>query len=582
MVAPLVSTRQRRGRHVGLAALGLAVLLGVGARFAQLGGHPIWHDEVYTRIFAAGYSGPEWASVLYTGVPLSPDDLLRFQHTDPALGALDTMAGLARDEPQHPPLYYVLARAWMGLVGDGIGALRALSALMSLLALWALWRLMGRWSSSAGRTDPDRTGPDRTGPGRADPEPAEPDRADLERGRRRQVLAVALLSLSPFFVIYAGEAREYALWSVWVLTSHGALLRALDGAQAAESIAKTAKRWLPYALLTALGLYTCFSHATVILAQILCVAVVARGRLNRTSLGAASALAFAALLFLPWALQLWAHLDAFRASMDWSRAIVVPTGELLRTLAQNLCRPILDLSDALQTPWQLAAVAVCLALLVAATTAFARHGPAGVRTLVLGQLALPVALLLLPDLLTGGIRSMSTRYLLPSLLMVVALVAWWLAGLRRPALRRALTAAVLGVAALGTLRAVRTPVPWTRALSAALPAVAAELNAQDSPLVVADRERHHPGNLMALANLLGPQVRLILLDHPQREALIERLNAGPSAGDAPWLAEVPPGVAVYLFSPIPQLRAAVETATGRPTRAVVHDLFVELWRVTRD
>ena len=32
--------------------------------------------------------------------------------------------GLARLDPQHPPLYYVLARLWVGLFGMGTGALR--------------------------------------------------------------------------------------------------------------------------------------------------------------------------------------------------------------------------------------------------------------------------------------------------------------------------------------------------------------------------------------------------------------------------------------------------------------------------
>jgi uncharacterized membrane protein len=539
-----------------LAGLVLAVIFGVWARFAQIGSQPIWHDEVYTRIFAAGYSGPEWGAALYTGGELHAHDLLRFQQTDPARGALDTMAGLARDEPQHPPLYYVLGRAWMSLVGDSLGALRALSALLSLAALAAMWWLMGALRL---RTD---------------------TALEADRARHRQRgLAVALLSVSPFFVIYAGEAREYALWSVWVLASHGALLRALSGAQDAEIIAKAVRRWAPYSLLTALGLYTCFSHATVILAQILCVVVVARGRLNRSSLGAVGALTVSALLFLPWAAQLYTHLDAFRASMDWSRAIVVPHAELLRTLAQNLCRPLLDVSDGLDGISAWVGVSVCLGLLATAVAGFARRGPPGARALLLAQMAVPVALLLLPDLLTGGIRSMSTRYLLPSLLMVVLVVAWWLAGLRRRALRWGLWAVVVAVAAVGSVRAVRTPVPWTRALSAALPAVASELNAQADPLVVGDRERHHPGNLMALANQVGPRVRFVLLDHPQRESLIAVLNARAAAGVSGLQGVLPAAGALYLYSPIPQLRMAVEAATGAPGTAVVQDLFAALWRM---
>ncbi|MFH1468349.1 MAG: hypothetical protein ABIO70_28430 [Pseudomonadota bacterium] len=49
---------------------------------------------------------------------------------------------LAADEPQHPPAYYLLARGWVGLFGDGIRALRVLSVLIPLLGLPALWWLV--------------------------------------------------------------------------------------------------------------------------------------------------------------------------------------------------------------------------------------------------------------------------------------------------------------------------------------------------------------------------------------------------------------------------------------------------------
>lgn len=38
---------------------------------------------------------------------------------------------------------------------------------------------------------------------------------------------MALIAVSPFHVLYAQEAREYSLWTVTILLSSAALLRAM-------------------------------------------------------------------------------------------------------------------------------------------------------------------------------------------------------------------------------------------------------------------------------------------------------------------------------------------------------------------
>ncbi|MBT3221279.1 MAG: hypothetical protein HN348_19525, partial [Proteobacteria bacterium] len=62
-----------------LVVLALAIALGAFFRFYGLEGRPPWHDEVATRIFAAGYTPDEWRSTLYTGEIFELEEVQHFQ-----------------------------------------------------------------------------------------------------------------------------------------------------------------------------------------------------------------------------------------------------------------------------------------------------------------------------------------------------------------------------------------------------------------------------------------------------------------------------------------------------------------------
>ena len=72
-------------------------------------------------------------------------------------------------------------------------------------------------------------------------------------------MAVVLVSVSPFHVLYSQEARQYSLWTVIILLSSGMLLRALSS--------RTKFLWILYAVTVALGLYIHSLFALVITAH---------------------------------------------------------------------------------------------------------------------------------------------------------------------------------------------------------------------------------------------------------------------------------------------------------------------------
>lgn len=505
------------------ALVALVLLLGVLFRVTGLESKIVWHDEVYTRIFTSGYESQDWQDELFTAEVLPVEQVLHFQRFDDSKTVVDTVRGLAENEPQHPPVFYVLARVWMSVFGDRIGVLRALPAVASLAAMpgmfWLCWGFF--------------------------------------RDHRKAWMGAMLASSSPFFVLYAQEAREYAMWGVLVILATAALLHAI---YESEHRAKNPLgAWAIYALLVALALYTSFSSAAVAIAHVLYIIIRERGRFTRVSLTSAASLTVSALLFLPWALTLWAHFEAFQASMAWSKIIVIPRNELLSTFALNASRVLIDGWHEYDHAGVYVAVALTSALFVAALVAVVRETEAKVWVLVCLLVGVSISLLLGPDLLWGGIRSVSARYLIPSWIGLQVALAHLLGRKERTGL----AAVVLSVGLLSCLSNARQEAVWTKGVSVALPEIAAVINAADRPLVIGNRERHHPGNLHALANLL------------EDDTSMQLLWSGDEVGYA-----LPEGFgAVFLYSPLPQFVTQLE-AEGRSAELKVHHLHAELYELS--
>ena len=150
---------------------------------------------------------------------MTVDQVLQYQQVQPGTSVLTLITDLARHDPQHPPLYYVLAKVWVDLFGDSVYALRMLSVLFSGLALLAMY-----WFVS-----------------------------ELAASRRAALLAMLLMGVSPLFILYGQEAREYAFWTLTLLLSSAALLRALRVSRAAPSLIDKYKRGLARSLKDQIG-----------------------------------------------------------------------------------------------------------------------------------------------------------------------------------------------------------------------------------------------------------------------------------------------------------------------------------------
>lgn len=465
-------------RAFGVAALAALLLVAAmsGLRFANLGAKVYWHDEAYSSLRVFGHTGPEYYAGMFDGKLHSIADVRNYQHADPERGIAATLAALA-SRPEHPPLYYLMARFWAALFDDPVLALRSLSAVFGLLLLPAVY-----WFAR-----------------------------EVFDDERVSWAAVVLAAASPLHLLYAQEARQYALW----LT-----LTALSGAALLHALRTDSRRTLGvYALTVALGLYAHLMHAFTVAAQALFLLWM-RDKFPRARLkAAATALAFGVLALAPWVVLL---LNAIPDVVQVTGWMQIPVSALVRVQAWfiNINRLFFDF------PGSVYLTPVSAGLAVAAVYTVSRGTPSREWRLPVLLLAISGGAVILPDVVDGGRRSLEARYLLPALLLVQLCVAH-LIGTRtslqtRPGRVFGLIGLLIIVGGVySQLTIVSSDTWWNKSFSANNRRIAAAVNAAERPLLIAGLGEVNPGELLSLSYLLDDRVGLLLLGGGASEGLPE-------------------------------------------------------------
>jgi uncharacterized membrane protein len=238
----------------------IVALLGIGcgviARYAQLEPRLFWQDEAVAAVRISGHGASDYVP-LFDGRIHAASELAAMQVLAPGRGIGETFASIVREEPQRNPLYYVAARLWAGIFGDGIAALRAFSATLGLIGI-GLGYVLG---------------------------------ARLTRSPLGGLILAALIAVSPVQLRYSQQVREYILFADLVALSLWFFLRALD--RPAWS------RWAAYGGAVAAGLYAGPQFVVLALGLGL-VFVRSRNYGRRTIVGFVLASLAALVLFAPW------------------------------------------------------------------------------------------------------------------------------------------------------------------------------------------------------------------------------------------------------------------------------------------
>jgi uncharacterized membrane protein len=473
--------------HKGFRYFIISILiLGVFFRFVNLDRKVYWQDETITSLRISGHTLSETIQKVFAGRVIEIEELLKYQHINSQNKLADTINSLAVEDPQHPPLYYVMARFWAQWFGDSVAAVRSLSALISLLVFpsvyWLCLELFG--SSLVG------------------------------------CIAVAIVAVSPFHTLFAQEARQYVLWAVTILISSASLLRARR--------LKTKLSWGIYAATVALGLYSFMFSGLVAIGHGIYLFVTEGFRITKTFIAYLLASIASLIAFLPWLLVFVSNWQQFKETTDWSQQ-QLPLLSLLKTVARQLSYVFFDMQAFSERQFfyyeqptsykqPLAISIFCVLLLTGYSIYFlSRHTPVRVWLFVLTLIGVTAAVVILPDIIFGGRRSSASRYFIPCYLGIQLAVAYLLATKISPLsanswrqkLWQLVTVAVISSGVVSCTVSSQVHTAWNKDNSYFNAQVAGIVNQAHRPLVLS--QSGAVGNVISLSYLLDPKVRLLLV-----------------------------------------------------------------------
>ena len=472
------SSRDTPSISLGRAWIALAacvILFGSGLRFVELENPVWWIDEAVHSVYAYGSDRVEVRGKVlgWDHRVVRPDEVLALQALDPSRGPAEVVSALYREEPQSPPVHYLMLHYWSRAFGDSIPTRRALSALQSLLVLVGLFWLC----------------------------------RELFRSTGPAWIATSLAAVSPVMMLFAREVRYYILWAGVVALLTAMLL------WAARS-----ERWGPW---IAYGAGVAFGLWVLPLTGFICVAhglwlVLHRPPWLDRALGrfiAVSAVAW--LTYLPWLTAYGGEGYGFGGWRDTDQ------GGLIYKIVAWIHMATLTFVDGNGVPtWNRRWVPLVFLVMVGCLVVFLRRAP---RRILLLALLLGLVLWLpfaARDLLLGGSWSHIARYHLPSHIALVLVATFAVArGLRAEAGRKSRVAALatwLFLLATGTassLNFVHSETWWHRFQNRDTPELARLLDAAEQPLVVGELSRAGGWSVFGLAHEVDPDVRFLLTAH---------------------------------------------------------------------
>lgn len=467
--------------------IAIVIALGVFFRLANLDLKIYWVDEVINTKYSFGYTEKELGEQVksWNGRVISNQELQRFQSLHPEKSSIDVIQALAIEEPQSPPLYYLLLRWWTQLFGDSVAVRRSLSACISLLAFPGLYWLC----------------------------------QELFQSSLTGWIAIALVAISPFHLLYAQEVRYYAAWTVAILLASATLLWAIRRNKIFH--------WGTYAATLSLGLYTYPLTGLLAIGHGCYVFIVNKFRFNKTVINFILAFLAAILTFAPWAFFLFTNSHKIS---DW-RQSKIPLLGLIKAWVINLQIIFWDFHK--NSLWELpfekpigVVIYYLLTLLILILLAYTiyflcRYTPTKIWLFIVIMIVLPWLPLIIPDLIKGGIRSTVPRYLIPSYLGIQLSVAYLFTmkiysvsanyKIWQRRLWLFIMCLVFSMGVVSSLTISQSQIWWTKGKNIENYPIAKIINHSIDPLIIDKLTEDDGRSIISLSYLLEPKVKLQLV-----------------------------------------------------------------------
>ncbi|MEH2110017.1 glycosyltransferase family 39 protein [Nostoc sp.] len=507
-------------------------------RFFNLDSKVFWHDETYALLRISGYTINEAKQQLFNNRVISGESFAQFQGANPEKSLNDTIMSLAKQDSQHPPLYYIIARLWMEIFGNSVTAIRSLSACISLLVFpsvyWLCRELFNVPLSVPG-------------------------------------IAIALMAISPIHLVYAQEAQEYILWLVTILLSSASLLRAM---RLEDELAKERQRpdlfaiWSIYAVTLAISLYTFLWSAFVAVAHGIYVIITAKFQFTETVRTYLLASLVGFLAFMPWITIVIGDFFQFLISADKTTAqsSLIP---IFPFLLMQLSRIFFDIDLSSENFLGYLITPIFLTLVGYSIYFVCRTTNYKVWSFIITLIVVPALPLIMPDFIAGGIRSSTEPYLIPSYLGIQVAVAYLLAtqvyngsGSRRRIWHIIMTLVIIS-GLISSKVSSQAETWWNKGMNYGNPQIAQIINQTTRPLLISDALGNNYGNVFSLSYLLEPKVRFLLVNNQKNP-------------------KIPDGFTdVFLLNPSDTWRETIEKKYKSKTDIVYSDNYYSIWKLAK-
>ncbi|HEY9651173.1 MAG TPA: glycosyltransferase family 39 protein, partial [Coleofasciculaceae cyanobacterium] len=465
----------------------LLIILAIGIlfRFANIDKKVYWYDEVFTSLRISGYTEAEVVQQVSVRRDIGIEDLQKYQRSHSQRGLVDTIKSLALEDPQHPPLYYSVAHFWTQWFGSSVAVIRRLSAFISLLVFPCIYWLC----------------------------------IELFESPLVALIAVALVAVSPYHILLAQDARQYSLWTVTILLSSASLLRAMR--------VNTKASWGMYGVSVMLGLYSFLLSGLVVIGHGIYLSILSLNNERfKKDLSAYLVTVFAAVFTsLPWLSIVFTNLSEINKNLN--KEAPIPLWTLIKMWIRNLTSIFFDAQWTLKylNPEQvqfsydnpLTYAALPILLLIGYSIYFTYHKTSKrVSLFILILIVLTGLSLLLPDLILGGQRSITTRYLIPSYLGIQISVASCFAhkistivmNMKLQRVWQTIMLVLISGSILSCIITAQAETWWIKGSSYQNPQIARIINQANTPFVISDTK---VGRVISLSYLLAPKVRLKLM-----------------------------------------------------------------------
>lgn len=462
------------------------LLLGIFFRVVNIDKKVYWHDEAYTSLRIAGYTQVELIKEVFDGHIIDVKDLQNYQQPNSQKSLTDTIKSLAKEDSQHPPLYFLLARFWMQLFGNSATVTRSLSIPIGLLVFPLVYWLC----------------------------------LELFQSPLTAWVAVALFSISPLHVLYAQEAREYVLWTVAILFSSWALLQAIKK--------ETKLAWAIYAVSLAIALYTFLFSILVAVGHGVYVIAIVGFRFTKTARNYLLASIAGFITLVPWILVIITNFSQIKKTTA-SAQQHLPIQALVSKWNNSLVNVFIDFWRATDyypeshlPNLNVGKYLIAFILILVGYSLYFIYCSSNKRVwlFVFTLIGSTGLCLILSDLMIGGKLSSRTRYLIPCYIGIQIAIAYVVAkqifsgiSLQRKIWK--VIAVILISGGVFSCAISSQAETWWNKGSHDNPQVARIINQAANPLVISTNNALNPGDLLSLSHLLAPKVRLQLFLEPR-------------------------------------------------------------------